>query len=128
MPLSLAEHPDKPKPVVLFVDDNLDVLEVYEAYFGHNGYVVLTSSRAANAIKLAEANALNVAVVDYEMPEMNGHQAALALKSICPALPVILVSGSNDIPLETLQLVDSFVPKSFGPRHLHEIIEKLIHD
>lgn len=123
MPQASQERADEPKPIVLFLDDNLDMLELYEAYFQGNGYSVLTSSAGANAIRLAEANPISVAVVDYEMPEMNGHEAALALKRVRPALPVIMVSGSNNIPPEALQAVDCFVPKCASQRHLGEIIE-----
>lgn len=123
MPQPPQERAAEPKPIVLFLDDNLDMLALYEAYFGGNGYSVLTSFQGANAIRLAEANPVAVAVVDYDMPEMNGHQAALALKGVRPALPVILVSGSDDIPLQALQAVDFFVPKSAGQRHLGAIID-----
>ena len=50
------ERAAESKPIVLFLDDNLDTLELYEAYFGRNGYSVLTSSRGVNAIRLAEAH------------------------------------------------------------------------
>jgi DNA-binding NarL/FixJ family response regulator len=79
-----------------------------------------------NAIRLAEVNPVKVAVVDYDMPEMNGHEAALALKRVRPALPVILVSGTDNIPPETLQAVDFFVPKGAGPRHLGEVIDRFV--
>lgn len=123
---SQQERAAEPKPVVLFLDDNLDMLALYGAYFGGNGYSVLISSQAADAIRLAEANPVAVAVVDYEMPEMNGHEAAVALKCVRPALPVILVSGSDDIPPEALQAVDYFLPKSSGQRHLGEIINTFV--
>jgi CheY-like chemotaxis protein len=99
---------------------------LYEAYLGGNGYQVLTSAQGAHAIRLAQDHPLKAAVVDYEMPEMNGHHATLELKRIRPALPVILVSGSEDIPPETLQVVDFFVPKGAGPSRLGEIIGTLV--
>ena len=70
MPQASQERAAQPKPIVLFLDDNLCMLALYEAYFGGNGYSVLTSSQGANAIQLAEANPVAVAVVDYDMPEI----------------------------------------------------------
>lgn len=127
MPQASQERAAESKPIVLFLDDNPAMLELYEAYFQGNGYSVLTSSEGANAIRLAEANPISVAVVDYEMPEMNGHEAALALKRVRPALPVIMVSGSVNIPPEALQAVDFFVPKSASQHHLGEIIDIFVH-
>ena len=126
MPQAMRERAAAPKPIVLFLDDNLAMLELYEEYFQGSGFAVLTSSQGANAVRLAEANPVAVAVVDYDMPEMNGHEAALALKRVRPALPVIMVSGSNDIPPEALQAVDFFVPKCAGQRQLGQIIDTLV--
>lgn len=126
MPGESQEGTAEAKPIVLFLDDNLDMLALYKAYFGGNGYSVLTSSQGENAIRLAEAHPVTVAVVDYDMPEMNGHEAALALKRVRPALPVILVSGNENVPSEALQVVDYFVPKTSGPRPLGAIIQTLV--
>jgi len=43
-----------------------------------------------------------------------------------PALPVILVSGNDNIPPEALQAVDFFVSKCSGQRHLGEIIDTFL--
>lgn len=126
MPQASQERAAEPKPIVLFLDDDPDTLALYEAYFRGNGYSVLTSSHGANAIRLAVTNPVKVAVVDYEMPEMNGREAALALKRVRPALPVIMVSGNDNVPREALQAVDFFVSKSSGQRHLGKIIDALV--
>ena len=120
------ERAAEPKPIVLFLDDNLCMLALYGAYFRGNGYSVLISSQGENAIRLAEANPVVVAVVDYNMPEMSGHEVALALKRVRPGMPVIMVSGSDNIPPEALQAVDSFVQKCSGQRHLGEIIDTFV--
>lgn len=126
MPEASQQRAAEPKPIVLFLDDNPDMLELYEEYFGGNGYAVLTASQGAQAIQLAEAHPVAVAVVDYNMPDMNGREAALALKRIRPALPVIMVSANEVIPAEALQAVDCFVSKGSGQRRLGEIIETFV--
>lgn len=126
MPQASQKRTAEPKPVVLFLDDNLGMLELYEAYFQRDGYSVLTSSQGANAIQLAEANPVTVAVVDYDMPDMKGHEVARALKRVRPTLPVIMVSGNEDVPPEALQAVDFFVSKCSGQRRLGEVIETFV--
>jgi two-component system cell cycle sensor histidine kinase/response regulator CckA len=126
MPQAAQESAARQKPIVLFLDDSPDMLELYEACFGGNGYVVLTVSQGAKAIQLAKAHPVSVAVVDYEMPEMNGHEVALALKRIRPALPVIMVSGHPSVPPEVMQDVDFFLPKCSSQRRLSEIIDTFV--
>lgn len=99
---------------------------MYQAFFERKGYAVLTSTRGSRAIELAQSNPVKVAVVDYEMPEMNGHEAAVALKRILPALPVIMVSGNGNIPREAWNAVDFFVSKDAGQQRLAAIIEGLL--
>jgi CheY-like chemotaxis protein len=50
-------------------------------------------------------------IVDYHMPEMNGHEVALKVKRLRPQIPIILVSSDDEIPEYVLKVVDAFVCK-----------------
>ena len=52
-------------------------------------------------------------VVDYHMPEMNGHEAAIEIKRSEPQIPIVLFSRGA-IPKPALNVVDAFVSKSEG--------------
>lgn len=120
------EGGDTAKHVLLFLDDDLSMLALYKAYFQCSGYSVIACSQGVHAIQFAKANRVRVAVVDYDMPEMNGHDAALALKRACPSLKVVMVSGNDGLPQEAMQAVDFFVPKSSGQHQLRKVIEAFV--
>ncbi len=127
MPQANLETAAKCPPTVLFLDDSSEMLRFYQEYFGGNGYSVLTESHAEKAIQLAASRPLTVAVVDFDMPVMNGYEVCVVLKRIRPALPVIMVSGYDSVPLEVMRVVDFFLTKSASSRRLGDIIDLFVH-
>ncbi len=63
-------------------------------------------------------------LLDYEMPEMNGHEVAFEVKRVRPELMVILLSGT-EVPMQALALVDAFVPKLEASQQLLPMIAEL---
>jgi CheY-like chemotaxis protein len=67
-----------------------------------------------------------VAVLDYEMPAMNGCLLADYLRARDPDLKIILHSGAVAIPEEQMTSVDVFVPKGNGIQTLLAHIAELM--
>src|ERR1700736_6262095 len=104
--------------VVLCIDDNEDVLECEKEFLESFGYTVLTAPSAAEALAVASVHSVDVVVVDYVMPEMNGHEVALEMRQLRPKAPIIMVSGAVDVPEQVLKSVDAFVGKGELAREL----------
>jgi CheY-like chemotaxis protein len=109
MPLSVC--PEPPSGVVLCIDDNQDVLECERAFLESFGYTVLTAPSGSRGLELASLQSVDVVVVDYFMPEMNGKEVAIEMRRLRPEAPIIMLSGAVDIPEEALKSVDAFVSK-----------------
>ncbi|QIL20899.1 response regulator transcription factor [Thermomonas sp. HDW16] len=66
----------------------------------------------------AHADELDLALVDIAMPGTQGHQHVAKLREQAPALPVIVLSGSEDADLMRA-LIDlgvlGFIPKAYSP-------------
>ena len=54
---------------------------------------------------------LDAVVLDYQMPEMNGHEVAAAIKKCRPEVLIVMFSAS-EIPEATFKLADAVVPKT----------------
>lgn len=98
--------------VVLCIDDNEDILEVLRMLLEDEGFTVLTASSGARGLELAANDPVDVVILDYDMPGMNGHDVAVALREWEPQIPIVMFSGAIDIPSQTLRLVNAFVSKS----------------
>ena len=100
------------KPVILCVDDAPGVLEGRKVLLEENGYRVLTATNGKEAIQAFVSNSVDLVLLDYHMPEMNGGMAAARMKQAKPDVPVALLSADDRLPLRDLQAVDCFMPKS----------------
>ena len=54
-------------------------------------------------MELPSVHSVDVVIVDYVMPEMNGQEAAIEMKRVNPHAPIIMLSGNADVPEQALK-------------------------
>ena len=111
--------------VILCVDDENNPLVLRKLVLEKAGYEVVTARSGKEALRLAAERAFDLVLSDHLMPGMNGAELAQAIKSKQPNLPVILISGVNDIP-PGANVADAFVSKVEGPDVLSKRITALL--
>ena len=97
-PAELAVPSDAPRRLpgltVLVVDDDSDVREAAAGLLQALGCEVLQADSGPDAIDLiASGTAVDVALVDYAMPGMNGAETSVALRTHRPTLQVVIATG-----------------------------------
>jgi DNA-binding NtrC family response regulator len=103
---------------LLIVDDNSDLVSVCGEFLTDCGFRVLKAFSGSEAVELCagDAGAVGLAIVDLNMPELDGPSTIDALKQSSPALRVIVISGAMLVPyfakLNDLGVRD-FLPKPF---------------
>lgn len=95
---------------LLCIDDSHAMLRYEKSLFERSGFNVVTAASARQGLRLATMSSFDAVLLDYHMPEMNGHQGALEIRRIRPETLLVMVSGS-EIPEETHRLVDAVIPK-----------------
>jgi CheY-like chemotaxis protein len=111
---------------VLCVDDAEPALALRALILETQGYAVTTSNSALQAAETFESSKFDLAVLDYEMPAMNGCQLAARLKTACPELKVILYTGASYVPRHDLPFIDAMVNKSDGVEELLAAMEAFL--
>ena len=106
-----AVYPALQSAVLLCIDDNEDVLECEKSFLESFGYSVLTAASGGEGLELASKNSVDVVILDYFMPEMNGQEVAIEMKRLRPQAPIIMLSGAVDVPEQALKWVDAFIAK-----------------
>jgi CheY-like chemotaxis protein len=104
-------YPELSGGVVLCIDDNQDVLECEKAFLEAFGYTVLTASSGGKGLELASIYSVDVVILDYLMPTMNGQAVALEMRRLRPQAPIILLTEGQGIPERALSFVDALVAK-----------------
>ena len=117
-------------PTILCIDDNEHGRIVRRHILEERGYHVVTAKSGRDGLDKFKNQKVDLAIVDYLMPEMNGQEVIQHLRKAAPQLPIILLSGYAD----TLAL-DRKVPEADAVLHkgrarevkeLLETVERLL--
>jgi CheY-like chemotaxis protein len=103
------------RTTLLLVDDHIQQLDLLALTMKMSGFSVVTASSPIEAISMMNEHCLrkiDVAVIDYHMPTMNGCVLAAYLKARYPELKIVLRSGAPDISQAEMMSVDGFISKS----------------
>jgi len=80
---------------ILCIDDDDGMLGYQRVLLERRGYAVLTAASARQGLQIAAACAITAVIVDYHMPEMNGHVVATEIKRLTPQVPIIMLSATR---------------------------------
>jgi CheY-like chemotaxis protein len=101
-----------PPKSILFIDDNKDLLSLMHLSLEAKGFNVLIASNGPEGLHIVASQPVDLVIVDYKMPEMDGEAVAHAVRRMRPLMPIIMYSGAlEDIPSRVLELVDEFISK-----------------
>ncbi len=110
-------------PVLLCVDDSLQLLQVRRGNLERLGYFVMTATSVRSAIAALEKMAVDAVVIDYKQEGMDAEAVAFQIKQRFPQQPIILLSAYLEMPERILWLVDEYLMRSEGPERLAQVIE-----
>lgn len=122
---SFLSPSDGSAPRILSVDDEPAILHSREMLLQHEGYEVLSAPDGEQALKLFEEVSVDVVLLDYMMPGMDGGVVAREIKRRRPKVPIIMVSASP-LAHESRTYVDYILPKGESPRVLLNTIKQLM--
>lgn len=125
---SLFSHGLSPlihKKLILSVDDEDRVLRMRQQALESAGYTVLNASDGEQALRLFDDGQIDIALLDRNMPGIDGVTVAREMKSRRPHVPIILVTGA---PLDdqTPSCLDGVFIKGDDPKLLMAKIEQLL--
>lgn len=141
LPVSGAQNPDRlpqdPNPApdvrgtILLVDDESVVRNFGRAALQKCGYEVILAEDGGAAVELFQRfrDLINLVILDFAMPVLNGAEAFERIRSISPAVPIILSSGFSET--EAVQKfsnaqIAAFLSKPYtAPQLAHAVMEAL---
>jgi CheY-like chemotaxis protein len=108
------------------VDDNEFAAYVAATILRREGYEVLSCSDVLEAAAIAKKDEIDLAVLSYRMPVMNGAELAAFCKAANPDMKVILLSEWLGVPKRELSFADLFMQKSDDMETLVAGVEALL--
>jgi CheY-like chemotaxis protein len=114
------------KPLILCADDTISILEGWRTLLEQHGYEVLTAADGKEALQEFVSHPVDLVLLDYHMPQMNGDVAAAHMKACKDDVPIALLSADDLRPLSSLKAVDAFVSKSESITTVLRIVDHLL--
>ncbi len=103
---------------VLLVDDDSAVREVSASVLRELGYAVLEAGSGGAALQLLAEAQVDVALLDFAMPGMNGAELAKAIRARRPHLPIVFATGFADVSALTDERDEQIIRKPFDDSEL----------
>jgi DNA-binding response OmpR family regulator len=96
--MSSAAHPKDNRNVILVVEDDPPLRELYRAALVAAGYAVFAVEDGVDALRFVEARTPAAVVLDLGLPRLHGRDVhrEMAAQGLTQQVPVVVVTGSPD--------------------------------
>jgi two-component system KDP operon response regulator KdpE len=116
------------EPLVMSVDDESGILRLIDAELSSQGFRVVSATNGEEALRIAEEQRPDIAVLDIMMPGLSGLEVMRRLREH-GSMPIILVSAKNTNmdKVRGLELgADDYISKPFDPEELSARIRAVL--
>ncbi len=116
---------------LMIIEDDADTLEMLSATLKRHGFRVSAFESAAEMLKHAPANSVDLIISDIGMPELDGFEMIKQLRALASykSVPAIALSGyaaPKDVRTAMAAGFDAHVSKPVDPAELTTIVNKLL--
>ena len=113
------------KTAILCVDDEDIPRTLRKLVLEKQGYEVIAVPSGREALQILSTRAFDIVLTDQMMPGMAGTELTKQIKRDNPRMPVIIVSGMNEIPADASH-ADRFISKIEGPEALFRGVAEVL--
>ena len=112
---------------ILCVDDEEVPRTLRTLILQRQGYQVVTAASGSEALEVLARGGISLVLTDQMMPMMTGTELTKSVKTAHPGMPVILISGMNEVPQDA-SCADRFISKVGGPALLFGTITEVLEE
>jgi CheY-like chemotaxis protein len=112
---------------ILFIDDEENILMLYQQELLEDGYQVLTAQSAREGIDKIKAEPFDLVVMDIRMPAMDGLEALGRILGLKKDIPIILNTAYTNYKDDFMSwAADAYVVKSSDLTQLKTTIREVL--
>lgn len=114
------------RKTILCIDDHKTSVAGWCLYLQSAGYSVETAYSPQEGLQLFATQPIDLVLLDYAMPEVNGREVAAMMKRMKPNVRIVMFSGVSHIPESDRSQVDAFLEKGERPNLVLQTIADLL--
>ena len=114
---------------ILLVDDDIDSLEVLCEVLTRAGYETVSARSGYEAIRSVETNSIDLAILDFDLPDTTGSELLRQIKQLQPGVPVIITSAntSQSVKLDVFEAgAYTFIAKPIKLPQLRQFVARAL--
>ena len=117
---------------ILWVDDEVDLLQPYIIYLKSKGYEVITATNGEDALEVIsnQQSAFSIVFLDENMPGMTGLETLQEIKRLHPEVPVVMITKSEEEHIMEQAIgekIADYLIKPVNPSQILLCLKKHIH-
>lgn len=116
--------------LLLWVDDEIELLHAHILFLEKKGYEVVTVSNGTDAIDQCRQKTFDLIMLDEMMPGLSGLETLQKIKEISPATPVVMVTKSEEEDIMNQAIgskIADYLIKPVNPNQILLSLKKNIH-
>ena len=112
--------------VLLCIDDDETQVLMQRELLNSKGYDVVVATGGRDGLAAFGNFHIDLVVLDYLMPDLDGAAVARAMKAKNPRVPIVMFTGVDDIAASELVAIDVLVKKGESPAALSNEVQRLL--
>ena len=116
--------------LLLWIDDEIELLKAHIIFLEKKGYEVATVSNGSDAIELCRQQSFDLILLDEMMPGLSGLETLQQIKDIQPATPVVMCTKSEEENIMDQAIgskIADYLIKPVNPSQILLSLKKNIH-
>ncbi|MEE1093026.1 MAG: response regulator, partial [Prevotella sp.] len=116
--------------LLLWVDDEIELLRAHLLFLEKKGYEVVTVSNGTDAIDMCRTRTFDLILLDEMMPGLSGLETLQKIKELSPATPVVMVTKSEEEDIMNQAIgskIADYLIKPVNPNQILLSLKKNIH-
>ena len=115
---------------ILWVDDEIDLLNSYFIFLEDKGYEVEKATNGIDALELINVHNFDIVFLDENMPGLSGLETLSQIKQSKPNLPIVMITkneAENIMDLAIGKQIADFLTKPVNPSQILLALKKHLH-
>ena len=115
---------------ILWVDDEIDLLQPYIIYLKGKNYEVTTASNGEDALDALADAVPDIVFLDENMPGMSGLETLQEMKRLHPEVPVVMITKSEEEHIMEQAIgekIADYLIKPVNPSQILLCLKKHVH-
>jgi len=110
------------KAKILIAEDEKTQRDLLEGFLKKEGFFVDAVANGREALQKLEGNFYDIALIDYKMPEFDGHQTLHEIRRLYPELPAVMMTAYGTVEAAVASMKEGALDYLTKPIDLDELL------